>query len=72
MTTTDTKYNVFHRTWWKDAETPGWPNNLEPEVGRKTYLACGVPFGQAHAICQEWNAAHAPGRYSRKAEYEEV
>lgn len=62
-------YRVFHRTWWK--RNPAWPNGLEPNLGRRTTIATGVPTEeQARAICRQWNATHPEGRYSRRAEYE--
>lgn len=67
-------YRTFTRTWWKEATEPGWPNNLEPEMGRK-YYGSGHTFydeQEARDWCKAWNASHAPGRYSRKAEYEET
>lgn len=61
--------DVFTRTWWKD--NPSWPNGLEPQAGDKHYIARRVTMAEARKICQEWNATHKPGRYSRKAEFEE-
>ena len=72
MTTTDTKYNVFHRTWWKEADKPGWPNDLEPEAGERHYIARGVSYSVARQICKEWCEENEPGRYSDKAEFEEA
>ncbi len=62
------KFNVFTRTWWK--RNPAWPNGREPSAGRKTYLARGVSEAEALAICKRYNATHAPGPLSRKAEFE--
>lgn len=67
-----TTYNVFHRTFWKAAESPGWPNNREPHLGEKTYLAHDVSWSVARDICDEWNATHDPGLLSDKAEFEEA
>jgi len=65
-------YRVFTRTWWKEADRPGWPHNLEPCPGRKTTIRKNVKTEEdARAICRAYNDTHKPGRYSRKAEYEE-
>lgn len=64
-------YNVFVRDWWKEATEAGWPNNLEPGPGPKEYLAYGVTYAEARAMCKEYNESHESGRYSRKAEFEE-
>jgi hypothetical protein len=66
----ETYYNVFHRTWWR--ANPAWPNGLEPKAGRKTYLRRRVTEADARAICKQYNETHAPGKLSRKAEYEEA
>ena len=63
-------YNVFTRTWWKEADPAEWPGGLEPEAGKKTYLARGIEENAAIMMCREWNQTHKPGRYSKKAEYE--
>lgn len=63
-------YNVFVRNWWR--ENPKWPGGLEPHAGRRYYLARGVTRKEAYDMCQEYNRTHNPGRYSRKAEFEEV
>ena len=63
-------YRVFIRTWWR--ENPEWPNGLEPCPGRQRTIHKRIETEeQARAICQEYNAAHDPGRLSRKAEYTE-
>jgi hypothetical protein len=68
-----TKYRTFTRRWWKDAETPGWPNGLEPDGGaRKTYRGTFLKESDARAFCAAWNAKNEPGRYSVKCEYEIV
>ena len=64
------KYNVFHRTWWK--ENPSWPDGREPGAGEKHYLAENVSRQIALAICAEWNAENEPGPLSDKAEFEEA
>lgn len=60
-------YTIFTRTWWRN--NPACPNGLEPNAGRKTTIAHAETEEEARAICQRWNAAHDPGRLSRKAEY---
>jgi hypothetical protein len=64
------KYNVFHRTWWK--ENPGWYRGMEPQMGKKHYLAHGVSYDEARKLCADYNETHAPGRLSDKAEFEEA
>jgi len=66
------KYDVFTRDFWKPAESPGWPDNREPHPGPKTYIARGVTWAQARAICFGWNSTHEPGPMSNKAEFEEA
>jgi hypothetical protein len=64
------KYNVFHRTWW--IENPAYPNGLEPCAGEPEYIAHGVSYEIARALCKEWNSENTPGRLSDKAEFEDV
>lgn len=66
------RYNVFHRTWWKEAESAGWPKNLEPCIGKKHYIKHNVNYSEAVKLCKDWNETHEPGRYSDKAEFEEI
>lgn len=61
---------VFTRTWWKENKSGRWPNNLEPCMGRKYTIARVQTEAEAIRICKEYNATHAPGKYSKKAEYE--
>jgi hypothetical protein len=65
-------YCVFTRTWWKEATSAGWPNNLEPQAGTRSYRGHpkGLTYSEAREYCQDWNDSHDPGRYSRKAEFE--
>lgn len=64
-------YKVFTRTWWKVNNS--WPGGLEPCPGRKYTLHARIHTEEeARELCQEWNATHAPGKLSRKAEYESV
>lgn len=66
-------YRVFHRTFWKEAEEPGWPYGLEPCLGKRHTIAEGVETEEeARALCREYNRTHPPGRLSDKAEYEET
>lgn len=71
---------VFVRDWWRDAEAherghatqglDGVEDGLVPYPGapRRT-IATHCTEEEAREVCQEWNATHKPGRYSRKAEY---
>jgi len=61
-----TRFHVFHRTWWR--RLPG--GGREPGAGPKTTLARVASEVEARAICRQYNATHAPGPLSRKAEYE--
>ena len=63
-----TKYNVFHRTWWK--RNKSYPDGREPYPGKKYYIAKGVSYNIAREICDEWNSEHDPGFLSDKAEFE--
>lgn len=58
--------------WWQTATRPGWPNNLEPGPGPRSYRGHpdGLTEAEAREYCREYNETHEPGRYSRKAEYE--
>ena len=63
-------YRVFARTWWR--RNPAWPGGREPGAGRKTVLHRHVEsIEEARALCRQWNADHAPGFLSRKAEFEQ-
>lgn len=64
------KYRVFHRKWWK--RNPAWPNGLEPNAGRKTTICYVDTEEAARDVCRVWCANNAPGKYSDKAEYEQV
>lgn len=63
-------YRVFVRSWWK--ANPKWPNGLEPHAGRKKTIRRVNTEEDARRVCREYNDTHNPGRYSRKAEYEEI
>lgn len=64
-------YSVFVRSWWRD--NPSWPNGLEPHVGEKKYIERFLESEEeAQEICQSYNEMHDAGRYSIKAEYEEM
>jgi len=66
-TETAESYRVFVRTWWRN--NPDWPNGLEPSAGRQTTIGRRLTAQEAQQMCKNWNAAHKPGRLSRKAEY---
>ena len=64
-------YKVFTRTWW--IENEAWPDGLEPCAGKQRTIARNIASeGEARDIAQKWNAEHAAGRYSRKAEFTDV
>lgn len=67
-------YNVFTRTWWKPAQSAAWPGGREPAPGRKSRRGHPqrVSYTAARDYCQHWNATHNPGRWSRRAEFENV
>lgn len=67
-------FHVFTRTWWRLARQGeyGWPKGLVPCPGRKRYLARSVSYIEARELCAEYNATHLPGRFSRKAEFEQA
>jgi len=63
-------YRVFVRNWWRN--NPNWPNGLEPSPGQKRYIARNVSYDEARTICSQYNETHKPGRFSRKAEFEQT
>ena len=64
-------YQVFTRNWWK--HNPAWPRGLEPDSDGARHNIDRVSTEQeAREICEDWNAAHDPGKLSRKAEYTEI
>ena len=63
-------YNVFTRTWWR--QNAAWPNGLEPHMGPKRVIGRRLTLAEARRVAYEYNRTHEPGRYSRKAEIEEV
>jgi hypothetical protein len=65
--TEQARYTVFTRTWWKHNES--WPDGREPSIGKKRTLAKNLSYDEALRMCKEWNAAHKPGKLSRKAEF---
>ncbi len=68
-------FDVFVRDWWREAtpEDGPWPNNLVPFGGApKHYIDHDLTEEEARKRCQEYNASHNKGRYSRKAEFEEA
>jgi len=66
------KYRVFTRTWWR--RNPSWPDGREPSLGRKSYRGHpdNLTCTEAQRYCRHWNAEHAPGPLSRKAEFEQM
>jgi hypothetical protein len=65
----EARYTVFSRTWWK--HNSSWPNGREPCIGNKRTIRRNLTEAEARQLCKEWNAAHAPGPLSRKAEYQQ-
>jgi hypothetical protein len=55
-------YKIFIRTWYN--------SKGEPEAGRKTHYCYASTEAEAREICRQYNNTHAPGKRSRKAEYE--
>ena len=43
-----------------------------PEAGEREFLAEGVRKAEALEICAKYRRENEPGRYSRKAEFEEA
>lgn len=64
------RYRVFVRDWWK--ENPTWPNGLEPCAGVKIPFGTVATEAAARQMCKAFAHSNPPGRYSRKAEYEEL
>ena len=64
------KYRIFIRSWWID--NPKWPDGLEPQAGPKYYIGVATCEDDAIELAQVWNSIHEAGRYSVKAEWEEV
>lgn len=65
-------YDCFVRDWWRRAEPgEGSVGGRVPYPGApKRYIARGVSYEEARAICADYNANHEPGWRSRKAEFE--
>lgn len=59
-------YDVFVRDWWRKEG-----GRIVPYPGApRRYIARGVNYEEARAICKEYCATHEPGWRSRKAEFE--
>ena len=58
-------YKVFVRTWWR---LDGRGHRI-PGAGRPRTIARGCTLEEARTVAQGWNATHAPGYLSRKAEF---
>ena len=66
-------FKVFHRTWWE--LNPKFPNGLESETGRKTYLnETFETEEEARSFCLRNNNQRPYTWYklSRKFEYEDT
>lgn len=55
------RFEVFHRTWWQAPGVPG--------VGESHHIGWAQTEARARYLCRRWNAAHAPGPLSDRAEY---
>jgi hypothetical protein len=66
MTANPRRYWIFHRTWWRMEG-----NVRVPHAGRKHHVGYAQTIGEAQDMCRRWNAAHPPGKLSRKAEFTE-
>jgi len=68
-------YRCFVRNWWRIESDP---NSMDfglrvPHAGRKTVFRKYVETEEeALQICKGYNKSHAPGRLSRKAEFEKM
>ena len=63
------EYKVFHRTWWR--HNSRWPQGREPQIGQSFHIAYVDSEEEAIARCRDWNAHHAPGPLSDKAEWDD-
>ena len=64
-------FKIFVRNWWR--HNSEYPNGLEPDAtGRKHTIGHTDTEEEAREIAQEYNRTHKPGRFSRKAEFEEI
>jgi hypothetical protein len=55
------RFEVFHRTWWRAEGVPG--------VGQSHHIGWAQTETRARYMCRRWNATHAPGPLSDRAEY---
>lgn len=55
------RFEVFHRTWWRAEGVPG--------VGESHHIGWASTEARARYMCRRWNASHAPGPLSDRAEY---
>lgn len=49
-------YSIFWRTWWR--KNRSWPNGLEPEPGKRHYVATAETIGEARALCKQYQSEH--------------
>ena len=66
------RYRVFHRRGWKDGDPEVWEDGLEPQMGFKFVIGIAHDTQQAQRMCENWGRKNPPGRYSDKAEFEEM
>lgn len=62
-------YDCFVRDWWRAPERGESGRQPYPGAPRR-YVARGVSYAEARAICREYNDSHEPGWRSRKCEFE--
>ena len=62
-------YELVVRNHWKDH--PTLPARLQPDLVGDPFIVKQDIETEAEAVaaCQKYNASHAPGRLTRKAEY---
>lgn len=66
--------HVFTRTWWKENNNGEWPDNREPQIGRKKTIRYVEDREIAVKICDEWNKNNANlpqnKKFGRMAEFQ--
>ena len=64
-------FDVFVRNWWRWEVCQYRGRYKVPHaVAPRRYLARGVSYDEARALCERYAATHRPGPLSRKAEFE--
>lgn len=65
-------FHVFHRTWWKVNTDGNWPDNREPQIGKKYTVGFADTREEAWSLVTAWNNTHPRGALSDKAEMEAI